>query len=121
MIKVKRFDHLQICIPIGKENEARKFYGDILKLAEIPKPTELIHNGGLWFKAGDVELHIGTEGEMNADSKRHPAFEVEDVKVAREYLELNGVKTRDEIVIPERIRFTFLDPFNNRIELLQMI
>ncbi len=36
-IKFRKQDHIQICIPIDKENEARKFYTEILGLEEIEK------------------------------------------------------------------------------------
>ncbi len=117
MINFKRLSHIQICIPVGKENEARKFYSEIIGLIEIPKPKELIPNGGLWYQVGDIQLHIGTEDEINK-SKRHPAFEVEDLKEARELLERNNVKIKEEIQIPGQERFSFFDPFGNRIELL---
>lgn len=61
MIIFKKLDHIQLCIPIGKEPEARKFYGEILGLKEIPKPKVLIPNGGIWFEIADIQLHIGTE------------------------------------------------------------
>jgi 4-hydroxyphenylpyruvate dioxygenase-like putative hemolysin len=73
MINFKRLDHVQICIPNGKENEARHFYTDIIGLIEIPKPEVLIPYGGLWYQVADIQFHIGTENEINK-SKRHPAF-----------------------------------------------
>jgi catechol 2,3-dioxygenase-like lactoylglutathione lyase family enzyme len=118
MIKFTRLNHLQICIPIGKEDEARRFYTYIIGLTEIPKPKELIPNGGLWYQVADIQLHIGTENEIN-QSKRHPAFEVEDIQVARVQLEKHRVKIKEEIQIPGQTRFSFIDPFGNRIELLQ--
>jgi catechol 2,3-dioxygenase-like lactoylglutathione lyase family enzyme len=118
MIKFKRIDHVQICIPGGKENEARRFYTDIIGLTEIPKPEELVPNGGLWYQIADIQLHIGTENEINK-SKRHPAFEVTDLKASQEYLKKQGVKIKEETRIPGQIRFSFMDPFDNRIELLQ--
>jgi len=118
MINFKRLDHIQICIPKGKENEARYFYTDIIGLTEIPKPESLIANGGLWYKIADIQLHIGTENEMN-NSKRHPAFEVSNLEDARNYLIGNEVTLKDEIQIPGQKRFSFFDPFGNRIELLQ--
>jgi len=113
-----RLDHIQICIPPGKETEARKFYTDILKLREILKPAPLVPNGGLWYEIADIQLHIGTEDETNR-SKRHPAFEIENLNDARKYLENNGILTQDEKEIPGVIRFSFFDPFGNRIELLE--
>jgi len=118
MIKFKRLDHIQICIPTGKEDEARQFYTEKLGLQEIPKPAELISNGGLWYKIADVQFHIGTEDEINK-SKRHPAFEVEDLTAARLLLERNGIRIKEETEIPGMMRLSFFDPFGNRMELLE--
>jgi catechol 2,3-dioxygenase-like lactoylglutathione lyase family enzyme len=118
MIKFKRLDHIQICIPTGKENEARKFYTDIIGLIEIPKPQPLMPNGGLWYQIADIQFHIGVESEINK-SKRHPAFEVSNLDEAKQYLEKRGVPIKEEIQIPGQNRFSFIDPFGNRIELLQ--
>lgn len=120
MINIKRLGHIQICIPTGKENEARKFYTGIIGLKEISKPQALIPNGGLWYQAGDIQLHIGTEQEINR-SKRHPAFEITGLDKAKEYLINNGVKIKEETQIPGCKRFSFFDPFGNRIELLEKI
>ena len=117
-IKFKRLDHIQICIPKGKEDEARKFYAGIIGLKEIPKPIELIPNGGLWFEIADIQLHIGTEDEISK-SKRHPAFEIENLNDIKEYLEDMKVIIKDETQIPGIERFSFTDPFGNRIELLR--
>ena len=120
MIHFNRLDHIQICIPVGKENEARQFYTGIIGLKEIPKPAALIPNGGLWYEVADIQFHIGTENQINK-SKRHPAFEVSDFEEAREHLVLHGVTLKDEIQLPGQRRFSFIDPFGNRIELLQKI
>src|SRR5476651_287817 len=118
MINFKRFDHVQICIPIGAEDEARKFYTDIIGLKEKPKPQSLVANGGLWYQVADVELHLSVETPM-VKTRRHPAFEIEDVAAARKLLE-NVVEIKDEPVIPGRVRFSFIDPFGNKLELLQI-
>ena len=119
-IQFLRLDHVQICIPNGKENEARHFYTDIIGLIEIPKPEALIPNGGLWYQVADIQFHIGTENEINK-SKRHPAFEISDLEDARQYLIQHGVTLKEEIQITGQKRFSFIDPFGNRIELLQKI
>ena len=118
MINFKRLDHIQICIPKGKESEARYFYTDIIGLTEIPKPESLIANGGLWYKIADIQPHIGIENEVN-NSKRHPAFEVSNLEESRNYLGARGVSLKDEIQTPGQKRFSFFDAFGNRIELLQ--
>ena len=116
--KFKRLDHVQICIPAGAEQRAREFYGRLLGLEEVEKPAPLRSRGGLWYKVADIQLHVGVE-ENQAPSKRHPAFEVEEIEAIRNYLEANGVRTRDEIPLAGLKRFSFFDPFDNRIELLE--
>jgi ubiquinone/menaquinone biosynthesis C-methylase UbiE/catechol 2,3-dioxygenase-like lactoylglutathione lyase family enzyme len=119
MINIKRLDHIQLCVPIGKEEEARLFYTGILHLKEIPKPDVLISNGGVWFQAGDIQLHLGVEEMSNENSKRHPAFEVSHLETVRSYLEQRGIKTQDEKLFGDIQRFSFRDPFGNRIEFLE--
>jgi catechol 2,3-dioxygenase-like lactoylglutathione lyase family enzyme len=113
-----RLDHVQICIRIGEEAAARKFYTGILGLTEIEKPVQLRANGGLWYQAGDVQLHIGVEAQTNK-SKRHPAFEIVAIDEVRNYLQERGIRIQEEIQLPGLTRFTFFDPFDNRIELLE--
>ena len=117
-IKIKRLNHVQLCVPPGAEERAREFYGRLLGLREIEKPAPLRANGGLWFEIADIQLHIGVEGGQSK-SKRHPAFEVEDIEGVRTYLEANNVRTKDEIALAGIERFSFFDPFDNRIELLE--
>ncbi|HMS34288.1 MAG TPA: VOC family protein [Ignavibacteria bacterium] len=119
-INFKKLDHIQICIPKGKEDDARKFYTNILGLNEIQKPADLIPNGGLWYEAADIQLHIGTEN-WTSRSKRHPAFEIENLNDTRKYLEEKGVSVQDEMKIPGVNRYSFFDPFGNRIEFLEKI
>jgi catechol 2,3-dioxygenase-like lactoylglutathione lyase family enzyme len=117
-INIKRLDHVQLCVPRDGEERAREFYGRLLGLKEIEKPAVLKPRGGMWFEIADVQLHIGVE-DVVAKSKRHPAFEVENVESVRKFLEQNGVRTRDEPDIAGVRRFSFFDPFDNRIEFLE--
>jgi catechol 2,3-dioxygenase-like lactoylglutathione lyase family enzyme len=117
-IHIKRLDHVQICIPFGEEERAREFYTRVLGLEEIEKPEALKPNGGLWFKVADIQLHIGVE-EMQGKSKRHPAFEVEGLEQIREHLRENQVKIKEETEVPGLDRFSFFDPFGNRIEFME--
>src|SRR5829696_3459434 len=110
-IQFRRFDHVQVCIPRGTEDEAREFYGGLLGLEEIEKPEALKANGGMWYSVADVQLHVGAEDAV-APSKRHPAFEVDSAKSVRAYLVENGVFTKGEPDIPGVVyRFSFFDPF----------
>ena len=117
-IEFKRLNHIQICIPKNKEEEARKFYCGLLGLEEIEKPEYLRKNGGFWLKIADIELHIGAE-DIENKSKRHPAFEVEKLEAIKQAFKNNGVRIKEDRSLPEFNRFSFYDPFNNRIELLE--
>jgi len=119
-IEFKRLNHIQICIPKNKEEVARKFYCELLGLKEIEKPANLKKNGGFWLKIADIELHIGTENLTNK-SKRHPAFEVENLDEIKASLISNGIRIKEDPSLPAFNRFSFYIPFNNRIELLELI
>ncbi|KAF0250148.1 MAG: glyoxalase/bleomycin resistance protein/dioxygenase [bacterium] len=119
-IKFNRLNHVQISIPQGQEEKARLFYSKIIGLEEIEKPDELKSNGGLWFKIAGIELHIGVENNQSK-SKRHPAFEVENIDQVKDYLVSRAVSIKEEIPVSGLKRFSFFDPFDNRIELIEII
>ena len=120
LIAPQDIDHVQVCIPPGAEAEARAFYGGLLGFTEIPMPESLVPMGGMWYQSGNVELHIGID-PVAERTKQHPAFEVTGLKAIRAYLESRGVKLKEEPLIPDRQRFSFRDPFGNRIELLEYV
>jgi catechol 2,3-dioxygenase-like lactoylglutathione lyase family enzyme len=119
MITFKRADHIHICVPPERLEEARQFYADVVGLKPTHRP-EVFRHPGYWFEIGDIGFHIGVErGLLN--TSRHSAFEVTDLEAARKQLESNGVKTYEEERLSDRERFFFLDPFGNRMELLEYI
>ncbi|WP_377889489.1 VOC family protein [Alkalihalobacillus sp. R86527] len=117
-IDYRRIHHIQICIPVGMENQARTFYKDILGFIEIEKPEALKKNGGFWLRGAGIEIHIGTETNIHP-GKRHPAFEVGNINEARARLKDYEVLIQEETQIKGYERFTFFDPFRNRIEFIQ--
>ena len=119
MIEFIRADHIHICVPAERLEEAKQFYMDIMGLQLIERPDKIFGNAGYWFNIGDIQLHIGVEPAL-ARSIRHTAFEVADIAVARDRLVKNNVEIVEEPLVPGRTRFAFIDPFGNRMELLQM-
>jgi catechol 2,3-dioxygenase-like lactoylglutathione lyase family enzyme len=117
MINFKRADHIHICVPPERLEEARAFYTDVVGLKPTYRP-EVFRHPGYWFDIGDIGFHIGVEPGL-ANTSRHSAFEVTDLEAARKQLEDNGVKTYEEEKLADRERFFFLDPFENRMELLE--
>ena len=112
--------HVQVCIPRGAEDEARRFYCGVLGLPEIAKPDALAGRGGIWLAVGDRQVHIGTEDGVDRDaSKAHLAYEVDDLAAWRQRLEAAGRAIIDDVPLPDYVRFFVRDPFGNRIEFTQ--
>ena len=120
MIDFIRADHIHICVPPERLEKAKAFYKDVLGLQQIDRPDYLFSSAGYWFNIGDIQLHIGVEAFL-AQSIRHSAFEIANVYAAEKHLRNSGVEVVEEPEIPGRIRFAFIDPFGNRMELLQML
>ncbi len=97
----------------------RAFYRDVLGMREIDKPPALRARGGVWFRAGGAEVHVGIVPGFVAPPKAHPAFAVDDVAaVAARVAAAGGSVTWDD-AIPGTVRFHTLDPVGNRVELQQ--
>ncbi len=73
-MKVVGLDHVQLAIPVGGEERARAFYREIMGLEEIPKPAETASRGGVWFRCGSLQLHLGIESNFRPAKKAHPAL-----------------------------------------------
>lgn len=115
-MELLRLNHVQLTYPPGAEPRAEAFYGGVLGLQRLEKPGSLNH-AGFWFAAGESQIHLRPE-EPGPTSARHPAFEVPDLEAAREDLERAGIACRDEADVPGWRRFSFRDPFGNRIEIM---
>ena len=112
-------DHVQLAMPAGKEDEARKFYVTLLGFTEQPKPVSLAVRGGLWLRAGTCELHLGVDPDFHAAAKAHPGFVVENLNALAERLRQAGCELRSDALIAGRRRLFTTDPFGNRIELIE--
>lgn len=112
-------DHVQLAMPPGREDDARAFYGALLGLTEIPKPANLARRGGVWFRVGSRQLHLGVEADFREARKAHPAFRVDDLSALRLALERAGIPPIDDEPLAGYDRFYASDPFGNRLEFLQ--
>lgn len=120
MIEFIRADHINICVPPERLDEALRFYTDVIGLKQIERPDHLFSTPGYWFDIGNIQLHVGVEPLMPR-SVRHIAFEIKNVENALKLFEKHNVELAEEPVIPGRKRFAFIDPFGNRMELLQLL
>ena len=99
---------------------ARDFYTGVLGLVEIPKPADLVARSGVWFRCGELQVHLGVENPFHPAKKAHPAFVVDDLAGFVSLLRGRGLPapTQAEKIAGGARIFTE-DPFGNRIELIQ--
>lgn len=116
-------DHVQVAAPPGCEEDARRFYGELLGLEELEKPPTLAVRGGVWFRVGEHQLHIGVADGFTPATKAHPALRVAspaELERLADRLGEHGVHVRwaDPGEIPGVSRLFLADPWGNRVELL---
>ena len=107
--------HLELAIREGEEAAGRRFWGEVLGLAEIPKPPALDPRG-CWFALPDGrEIHLGIAEDLVAATKAHPAFTVSDLDAVAAVLAAAGHPVKWDTRL-ERRRFYSSDPWGNRLE-----
>lgn len=116
-----QLDHIQLAMPEGGEDKARRFYGALLGLAEMEKPENLKKRGGCWFEKGGIKVHLGVEKDFRPARKAHPAFLVQDLAGLVERLAAAGVSARRDEPLEGYDRVYVDDPFGNRIELMERV
>jgi hypothetical protein len=114
-------DHVQIAAPPDCEPAARMFYSKLLGLEELPKPEPLRARGGVWFRAGAQELHVGVEEPFAPARKAHPGFVDSDLDALRRRLSAAEADYADDDKIAGVDRLFVNDPFGNRLEVRQAI
>jgi len=111
-------EHVQLAMPAGEEEPARRFYCGLLGMTEIAKPAGLARRAGCWFESGSVQLHLGVEADFHPAKKAHPALRCRDYDALIIRLRAAGVDVREDYAIPTVRRCHVSDPFGNRIELI---
>jgi catechol 2,3-dioxygenase-like lactoylglutathione lyase family enzyme len=118
-MRIVGVDHVQLAMPAGGEDAARRFYGDVLGLEEIAKPASLVGRGGAWFRGGSVELHLGVEDDFRPARKAHPALRVRGLSGLIRRCVDAGHPVERAVPVPGVERVYVDDPFGNRIELVE--
>ena len=110
--------HVQLAVPAGSEPALREFYGGVLGMAEVAKPPALAARGGVWFRSGTAELHLGVEPDFRPARKAHPGLLVDDPDATVARLSAAGRSVRWDDLLPGYRRCYVDDPCGNRLELL---
>ena len=111
-------DHVQLAMPEGGEAAARLFYGEVLGLAEVPKPAALAGRGGVWFEGGAARLHLGVEAGFRPAQRAHPALLVDDLPELVARCEAAGFPVTCGEDLGPYVQTYVADPFGNRLELI---
>ena len=111
--------HVQLAMPAGEEEAARRFFADVLGMAEVEKPPVLAARGGAWFRSGGLEIHLGVEPEFRAARKAHPGILVSDLDDVVRRLAAAGQDVTWDGNFPGFRRVYARDPFGNRLEFLE--
>ena len=109
--------HAQVFYQPGGEAKARDFYTKGLGLPEIERPSALAERDGLWFEAGQGQVHLSAQEDLALHARRHFALKVDDLDAMRAHLAEHGARFEDATPIPGWRRCYVFDPFGNKIEL----
>lgn len=117
----RRVDHLSYAVT--DLERSRPFYEDVLGLEEIPRPDFGLP--GVWYRAGDSQVHL-IQAPEGADIGRRPAalsplanhnaFAVDDYTKTLDRLKARGVEVFE--TNPEVGQMWIRDPDGNIFELI---
>jgi catechol 2,3-dioxygenase-like lactoylglutathione lyase family enzyme len=121
-IGIVQIDHVNVVVSKSMEDEAKRFYGSVLGLKEIPKPVELQGRGGAWYQLGSVQLHLSAKVDADGPRKGHVCYTVADVASAEEQLHAAAIEIiPDDQPVAGQPRFFVRDPGGNLIEIAQAV
>lgn len=110
---------MQLATPAGGEDLARRFYRDVLGLAEQPKPPHLAKRGGCWFRNDHVQIHLGVDKDFRPATKAHSALLMQGLPAFIQACHANGLEVIDDQPLEGYDRTYVNGPFGNRIELME--
>jgi len=118
-MQIEGIHHIQLAMPAGEEDVARRFYSDLLEIPEVAKPPDLAKRGGVWFESDRVKVHLGIDPDFRAARKAHPGLLVRDLNELILKLRAAGVEVVEAEPLTGYSHVYIADPFGNRIELME--
>ena len=120
-MNIVAIDHVQLAMPAGQEDAARRFYADLLGVPEVPKPAHLAARGGAWFEHGAIKIHLGVDPDFRPARKAHPGLLVDDLQSLITTLRTAGHHVVDGEPLAGYAHVYVDDPFGNRLELMERV
>jgi catechol 2,3-dioxygenase-like lactoylglutathione lyase family enzyme len=118
---IEGIHHIQLAMPAGQEDRARRFYSDLLGIPEVPKPQELVKRGGVWFERVHLRIHLGVDPEFRPARKAHPGLLVDDLPGVIDKLRAADVEVVEAEPLHAFHHVYVSDPFGNRLELMEHV
>ncbi|GAA0533704.1 VOC family protein [Paractinoplanes ferrugineus] len=118
-VKFVGLHHVQLLIPSGGEDDARRFYAGVLGMTELEKPTVLKARGGCWFRGGGWEIHLAPVPSFEPARRAHPGVLVDGLDLLAEKLEAAGHPVEWDPHFPGHRRLYAFDAHGNRLEFLE--
>jgi len=112
--------HVNVTVSPELEATTKEFYGSVLGLQQVPKPSTS-RQSGAWYQIGANQLHLSVETEEPGPlSSRHVCFTVDDLNAAEARFREAGVEIiADARPAPGTARFYVRDPAGNMLEIVQ--
>jgi catechol 2,3-dioxygenase-like lactoylglutathione lyase family enzyme len=114
--------HVNVTVPPDAESKAKNFYGNVLGLEQLSKPSGT-RPSGAWYQIGPNQLHLSVDKDGGGPlSTGHVCFTVSDLSAAEKRLR----EARVEIIPDPRpiegtSRFYVRDPGGNMLEIVQAV
>jgi catechol 2,3-dioxygenase-like lactoylglutathione lyase family enzyme len=114
--------HVNVTVLPDAETATKNFYGNVLGLEQLPKPSGS-RPSGAWYQIGAHQLHLSVEKEDRGPLRSgHICFTVSDLGVAEARFREAGVEIiPDPRPIEGTSRFYVRDPGGNMLEIAQAI
>jgi acetyl esterase len=118
-----RLHHVALPYAPGAQDQARRFYGALLGLKELPIPEAFADRSFVWFAAGTGELHLIPELSSARDdgSDRHACLSVDRFDEILERLEAAEYRIERYDMLADRPQAFVHDPFGNLVELTRCL
>jgi catechol 2,3-dioxygenase-like lactoylglutathione lyase family enzyme len=112
--------HVNVTVSPALEAATKEFYGLVLGLEQVPKPSTS-RQSGAWYQIGATQLHLSVEPAADrGQNSGHICFTVDDLGAAEKRFRDAGVE-----IIPDprpsagARRFYVRDPGGNQLEIAQ--
>ena len=113
-----RLNH--IAIITSDVRASRAFWETVFEARPIERPAQGVSPQGVWYKLGDIELHVQFRENPKTRTDQHFALEVDDADTLAERCRNMGRMVEEKERLPGYARrYLLYDPDDNRVEILQ--